>query len=164
MTNITLVTGDPKSGKSTYLNKVCQEVRNDYTVGGIVASDIRDEQGDRVGFVMNNVGTGETAMLADLTEYSNKVQFGKWFVYQDNIKGFMLPVITKALRNCDVVFIDEIASMQLLCNDFKQFIISDALTISYKRIFITIAKTVYDSHENYIGNYMRSIADDVVLL
>ena len=164
MTNITLITGEPKSGKSTFLSNKYKELHNTYKVGGVIASDIRDDNGDRTGFVMKDVATNETVMLADLACGGGKVNLGKWYVYVDNIENFMIPAIANALETCDVIFIDEVASMQLLSEGFKSFILSDKLVTNNKTIFITIAKIIYDDHENDVDKYIRNIADNVVLL
>ena len=141
-------------------------MRTDYVVGGIIASDVVGNQGNRVAFMMRDIATDETVMLADLAEHGSedKVLLGKWFVYTDNISSFMIPAITKALQSSDVIFIDEIASMQLLCDDFKEFVMSDILSNSHKRIFVTIAKRIYDDYDDCINLHMRSIATDVVCM
>lgn len=164
MANITLITGEPKSGKSTFLHNKYQELHKTCKVGGVIASDIVGNNCDRAGFIMNDVATDETVMLADLVNSCEKINLGKWFVYVDNIKSFMIPAIANALETCDVVFIDEIANMQLLSSEFRSFIMSDRLTTSNKKIFVTIAKTIYDDHKNDVSRYMRSVTDDVVLL
>ena len=128
-----LVTGPPRSGKTTALERTVARLRGDgYTVGGL-SSPERREDGRRVGFEIVDVASGDRAVMAhvdrdalrasndrderdDPREYGPGV--GKYAVdvsAVDRIAGAALP---SAVDEADCVVVDEIAPMQLESDRF----------------------------------------------
>ena len=112
-----LVTGPPRSGKTTALERTVSRLREDgYAVGGLSSPEIRDD-GERVGFEIVDVAVGERAVMAH-TEYTNGPDIGKYTVdvsAVDRLAGTALPA---AVDEADCVVIDEIAPMQLESDRF----------------------------------------------
>lgn len=107
-----LITGEPKSGKSTLLDMLLAEHHDKV---GFLTKEIRKDD-IRVGFEMV-VHTGEKILLADVdTPDTHKV--GKYFVHPQNID----PFLERLLLPSDVsslLYMDEIGQMQLFSASFK---------------------------------------------
>ena len=112
-----LVTGPPRSGKTTALERTVARLREDgYTVGGLSSPELR-ENGERVGFEIVDVAGGERAVMAH-TEFTDGPAVGTYTVdvaAVDRIAGTALP---SAVDEADCVVIDEIAPMQLESDRF----------------------------------------------
>ncbi|ELZ18776.1 NTPase [Haloterrigena salina JCM 13891] len=125
-----LVTGPPRSGKTTALERTVSRLREDgYAVGGL-SSPERREAGRRVGFDIVDVATGERAVMARVDGViqesgasngrdeppesgASAPTVGKYTVdvsAVDRLAGRALP---SAVDGADRVVIDEIVPMQL---------------------------------------------------
>ncbi|WP_049920188.1 nucleoside-triphosphatase [Halobiforma nitratireducens] len=114
-----LVTGPPRSGKSTVLERTVDRLRADgWEVGGITAPEIRDD-GDRVGFEIDAVGREGRATMAHV-EYDGDPRVGKYGVDVDAIDR-LTGVLESSIDDpaIDCVVIDEIAPMQLESERFR---------------------------------------------
>ncbi|NUB93115.1 nucleotide kinase [Haloterrigena sp. SYSU A121-1] len=130
-----LVTGPPRSGKTTALERTVSRLREDgYAVGGL-SSPERREAGRRAGFDIVDVASGERAVLARVDGVSeadgassgrdeppesgaSAPTVGKYTVdvsAVDRLAGRALP---SAVDDADCVVIDEIAPMQLESDRF----------------------------------------------
>ena len=131
-----LVTGPPRSGKTTALERTVSRLREDgYAVGGL-SSPERREAGQRVGFDIVDVASGERAVMARVDSEESEADgasngrgepresgvpgpsVGKYTVdvsAVDRLAGAALP---SAVDDADCVMIDEIAPMQLESDRF----------------------------------------------
>ncbi|WP_339102717.1 nucleoside-triphosphatase [Haloterrigena salinisoli] len=112
-----LVTGPPRSGKTTALERTVSRLRGDgYTVGGL-SSPERRADGQRVGFDIVALGSGERAPMARV-DFVDGPSVGTYTVdvsAVDRLAGRALP---PAVDDADCVVIDEIAPMQLESDRF----------------------------------------------
>ncbi|MHB8830770.1 MAG: nucleoside-triphosphatase [Patescibacteria group bacterium] len=107
-----LITGLPKSGKSTLLKKLLEEIPNKT---GFVTNEILKD-GSRTGFEIQT-STGKTSVLASV-DFKTGPQVSKYFVDIKNL-DLMLPEIAH-FNNDDILYIDEIGQMELYSDLFKQ--------------------------------------------
>lgn len=112
-----LVTGPPRSGKTTALERTIDRLRElDLRVRGLAAPEIR-EDGDRVGFEIVAIGSDERAVMAHL-EYDGP-RVGKYGVDVEAI-DHLAGELESAIGTADCLVIDEIAPMQLESERFRE--------------------------------------------
>ncbi|NPA84684.1 MAG: AAA family ATPase [Crenarchaeota archaeon] len=102
------ITGPPGSGKSTLARRIAEELRRrGLRVCGISCPDVR-EGGRRVGFVVEDLESGERAWLARVSGCSGP-RVGRYRLCPE-----AEDLAVKALsKDCDVYLIDEIGPMEL---------------------------------------------------
>ena len=106
-----IIAGDRREGKTTFLNKTIQFLReNGINVEGIMAEGI-DVTGERQGFNLVNVATGEKILLCHLEGEKGWQQTGKYFFNPD---GLSLGI--SKLNNVtpgSILVVDEIGPLEL---------------------------------------------------
>lgn len=112
-----LITGAPGSGKTTVIERVQSRLEAEgYVVGGIVCPD-RREGGQRVGFDIVDVMTGETRVLADINRAAGPA-VGKYRVDVDAVDAVCSTALPRAFADADIVIVDEIAPMEVYSDAF----------------------------------------------
>ena len=115
---LTFITGPPRTGKTTVLLNVAEELRaRNCKLGGMVSQEIR-ERGTRVGFEIRDYATGRTGWLAHIRQLAGP-RVGKYRVNLDNLQAIGSTAIENAVKEADVVLIDEIGPMESLSNAFR---------------------------------------------
>ena len=109
-----LITGLPRSGKSTILKKLIANI--DQKVG-FVTNEIRKD-GERVGFDLEN-HQGEKSVLAHV-DFKTDFKVSRYFVDIKNLDD-MIPSVNKFGEN-DLLFLDEIGQMELYSEKFKSLV------------------------------------------
>lgn len=116
---LTFITGPPRTGKTTVLLGVAEELRaRNYTLGGMISQEIR-EKGSRVGFEVRDYAAGRTGWLAHIRQPTGP-RVGKYRVNLDNLRSIGSAAIDKALEETDILLIDEIGPMELLSESFRE--------------------------------------------
>ncbi len=119
MPNNFLITGAPGSGKSTVVKETVELLEKmGFRVGGLYCPEIR-LGGERVGFKMLDIATGEERILAHIDQPSGP-RVGKYKVDLKNLDEMAESAIGLALREADVVVVDEIAPMEMNSEVFKR--------------------------------------------
>lgn len=132
-----LITGLPKSGKSTLLEGLV--LRYNGKAQGFITREIK--KGDeRTGFEIVT-SNGEHALLAQ-TEIETDYPVGRFFVMPDNISMALESIIK--LDSADLLYIDEIGQMQLLSQDFKTLL---ARYLNSDKTFLASVSQVFESTE-----------------
>ncbi len=137
-----LITGKPKSGKSTLLEQLISDIKNKK---GFITKEITDKNGKRIGF---KVITSERKMgfLANVN-IKSKYKIAKYFV---DVKGFdkLIKDLFTFNKN-QFLYIDEIGGMELLSDKFRRLV---ELYLNSKNTFIaTLTAPHYsDSFIDYI--------------
>lgn len=114
ITNI-LLTGLPKSGKSTLLSSLVTSL--DHAVGMSVL-EVLDNANNRTGFTIET-HTGTKRLFASTNITSNKKMFDTYYVHLD--------ALAEAMKECtlfsqsDILYLDEIGQMQLELPEFESF-------------------------------------------
>jgi len=165
-----LITGKPKSGKSTLLKKIICGIPNKK---GFVTNEMLGENG-RVGFEIET-HEGNKATLAH-TDFRTPYDVSKYFVDIDNLE-LILPTVEDFDSN-DLLYLDEIGQMQLFSEKFKEFVLhyfnstntclasisyiyEDEFTKSLKKrddiILIEITAKDREEKEKFITQLLRKI-------
>ncbi len=107
------VTGPPGSGKTTLCARLVSALREEQRrVGGVLTRELRDRQGKRVGFEIEDLATGERGLLAHVSRREGP-RVGKYRVNLPDVERVAVPAILRALERADLVVIDEVAPMEL---------------------------------------------------
>jgi len=145
MPNNYLVTGPPRSGKTTVVQTVVDRLEaRGYRAGGVYCPEIR-EDGERVGFEIVDVLTGDSRVLAHV-DRSGGPRVGKYRVNVAGVDGICGSAFPRALEAADFLVIDEIAPMEVH---------SDAFVRGVRRVFDdevpVVAAVHYRSTEGFVG-------------
>ena len=166
-----LITGMPRSGKSTLLKKIIQQVGNRV---GFITNEVRKD-GERIGFELEN-HKGEKSMLANV-DFKTNFKVSRYFV---NIKNLdeIIPSVNQFSVH-DFLFLDEIGQMELFSEKFKALVqkyfdspntciatlskvYSDEFTELIKKrkdiFLIEITEENRDEKEKYLETLLRKIA------
>ena len=117
---VLVITGNPGVGKSTLFNKIVEKLRSlGYSVGGFITIEERDDKGNRKGFKMIDLLTGEWSWLA-LRGYPSHITVGSYGVVEEASRLAVKALSKESLEKVDVVGIDEIGPMELKLPGFKE--------------------------------------------
>jgi nucleoside-triphosphatase len=116
---IFLLTGSPGVGKTSALLRIVESLKaKGYNVGGMVSREVRAGP-DRVGFEILNVNTGEKGWLAHVSQNEGP-QVGRYRVNINDLENIGAEAITSAVKESEVIVIDEIGPMELHSKKFKE--------------------------------------------
>ncbi len=125
MKRLLFVTGRPSIGKTTVLLNSIEGLRaRGYSVGGMTSREIR-EGGARIGFQITDLKTGDRGWLAHINQPTGP-QVSKYRVNLSDLEAIGVKAIHTALREADIVVVDEVGPMELFSQAFKQ-VIKDAV-------------------------------------
>ncbi len=116
------ITGRPRIGKSTLIKKVIERLKAcGVVVGGMLTSDIH-EAGQRVGFSIEDIHTGEQGILAHVQLNRTGPMVGKYTVNLTDLDRIGTHAITDALARPEtqILLIDEIGPMELKSKRFVE--------------------------------------------
>jgi len=116
---VLLLTGNPSVGKTTVLLKVIEFLKKKgYSVGGMISREVRFE-GVRVGFEILDLNSDKHGWLAHVNQKFGP-QVGKYRVNLHDLNNVGVNAILNAVKENDIVAIDEIGPMELFSEKFKQ--------------------------------------------
>lgn len=131
MKNI-FIRGKPKSGKTTLIIKIIEKLKN-ISSGGFYTEEIREGK-NRVGFMIRTFGE-EEGILSHVN-FKSGPRVGKYRVDINAINKLIVDSIKGAIRDKDIVIIDEIGKMEMFSENFKSAV-KNALD-NKKRVLATI--------------------------
>jgi len=135
------ITGRPGVGKTTVLLNAANELKNKgYKVSGMLSREVR-EKGTRVGFEIIDFATDQRGWLAHVNQPSGP-QVSKYKVNLHDLDQIGVKAIEKALKDAEVVIVDEIGPMELFSSAFRQ-VIKDAIN-SHKLVLGVIHHSARD--------------------
>lgn len=114
MKNI-LICGPPGVGKTTLIKKILEKLN--LKAGGFYTEEIR-ENNRRVGFKIISLDN-QKGILAHISIKGAK-RVGRYGVNIDDLEGIGVKSLGRALRNEDLVIIDEIGKMEIFSDKFKE--------------------------------------------
>lgn len=132
MKNNILITGMPKSGKTTLLKKLISDYPNRV---GFVTNEIRVD-GIRTGFEIES-STGEKSTLASV-DFDSDLRVGKYGVDVGNLEK-TIPEVTRFSQD-DLLYLDEIGQMELCSKEFQDLVIT---YLNASNVFIATFSQVY---------------------
>lgn len=109
-----LLTGLPKSGKSTLLSELVDGIS---PRRGFVTKELVKDQ-HRIGFVVEGMN-GRSAVLAQ-TQYPTSLQVGRFYVHPEVLAEFIKNLSHSKFG--EFLYIDEIGQMQLYANEFRALV------------------------------------------
>lgn len=112
MTTNILLTGPPRIGKTTVIQRVIDRLTDEgYHVGGVYCPECRVND-ERIGIDLVDATTGEIRTLAHVGR-ADGPKVGRYRVNVDNVDTMYTAAFEQAFEDADVVIVDEIAPMQL---------------------------------------------------
>ncbi len=119
------VTGPPGIGKTSVLLRSANGLKNrGYKIGGMISSDVR-EGGVRVGFEVMDFSTGQRGWLAHVNQPTGP-KIGKYRVNLTDLDAIGVSSILDAIRNANVIVVDEIGPMELGSSAFRDAVVQGA--------------------------------------
>ena len=116
---LVLLTGPPGVGKTSVLLRSVNGLRKGtYRIGGMISHDVR-EGGIRVGFEIMDFSTGQRGWLAHINQ-PNGPKISKYRVNLTDLDAIGVNSILDAVRNADIIVIDEIGPMELFSPAFRK--------------------------------------------
>jgi nucleoside-triphosphatase len=109
-----LLTGPPRSGKSTLIEKVIKRLKRPAT--GFFTRELR-EKGKRVGFLIETLD-GKTGLLAH-RNIKGRYRVGKYGVNQKDIDQIAVPSMLPSTVD-QLIVVDEIGKMECFSDLFKE--------------------------------------------
>jgi nucleoside-triphosphatase len=130
------MTGRPGVGKTTAIERLLKILP--VSAGGMITKEIR-VCGHRVGFSLVDVATGEEGILAHLHQRGGP-KVGRYTVDLHSLEEIGVRAVRRAIDECDLVVIDEIAPMELTAPGFVPAV-EDALASDKSLLISTHAHT-----------------------
>ncbi|MEM5882951.1 MAG: NTPase [Candidatus Aenigmatarchaeota archaeon] len=113
------ITGMSGIGKSTVLEKVLSVLKErKKKVGGFVTPEIR-EKGKRVGFCVKDIYSNEVGVLAS-KDIKIGPKLGSYGINLEEFERIALKAMDFALKECDIIAIDEIGKMEFFSQKFRE--------------------------------------------
>lgn len=173
---VILVTGPSGIGKTSVLRRTVKELKNrGYAVGGVVCREVR-EGGVRVGFEIMDLSTGTRGWLAHVNQTTGP-KVGKYHVNLTDLNIIGVGAILDAIKNSDIIAVDEIGPMEFSSPDFNEALVKAVEstkpllgTIHYKltnhtvknikqREDTEILKVTYENRENLHNSIANSLSE-----
>lgn len=118
MKNI-LICGPPGVGKTTLIKKILEKLN--LKAGGFYTEEIK-KSGNRVGFKIISLDNHK-GILAHIRVKGMK-RVGRYGVNIDDLEDIGVKSLDRALRNEDLVIIDEIGKMEIFSEKFKEKVLA----------------------------------------
>ena len=118
MAKVLLLSGKPGTGKTSLIKEAIDRVKIE--AGGFYTQEIRSA-GVRQGFKIITLD-GKEAILAHIN-ISSPYQVSKYNVDIDSLNEVGIPAIQQALKQNDLIVIDEIGKMELLSLQFQEVVL-----------------------------------------
>lgn len=140
------LSGLPRSGKSTLLIKTIELLKKKgIKVGGFVTPEIV-ERGKRIGFYVKDVFSNEMEVFASV-DFKIGPRLGKYGIDTDVFDRITLKAIDIALKECDIICIDEIGKMEFFSENFKNNL--SALMLIDKPLIVVVHRNFVKQFKNY---------------
>ena len=149
MKNI-LICGPPGVGKTTLIKKILENIN--LRAGGFYTEEIK-ENNRRVGFKIISLDNQEGILAHTSIKKSKRV--GRYGVNIYDLENIGVKSLSQALRDDDLIIIDEIGKMEVFSEEFKEKVL-DCLN-SEKFVLATIGI----GGDKFISNIKRR--DDIIL-
>jgi nucleoside-triphosphatase len=152
LTKQILITGPPRSGKSTLISKIIEYFHKEksFTIYGFLTPEIR-KRGIRIGFDVVDIYSGKKTSLARVGDFKTEYRLGKYNVFTQEFDNYIEQFLKLEGKNPNLIIIDEIGKMELFSKKFEIFI---------KKIFsqeIPIIATIGLNLRHPIKSYLQAL-------
>ena len=113
-----LLTGPPGVGKTTLIKEAITAIEQ--RAGGFYTREMRS-QGVRQGFEIVTLD-GASAILASV-DFDGPHRVSKYGVMVDNMDNVGVAALRRAIKECDIVVVDEIGKMELFSPAFREAVL-----------------------------------------
>ena len=135
------LTGIPGVGKSTVVRQVAEKMKLDGTkVGGMTSGDLRSGFA-RVGFEIRDLLTGKAGVLAHVKQ-ADGPRIGRYRVNSQDLDEIGAEAILSAIKDADLILIDEVGPMELTSTRFKDAV--QAALVCGKPVLGTVHRNAQD--------------------
>ncbi len=124
LSDIIIITGNIQEGKTTYINELISKLRaKSVNIQGITAPGKHNKTGERVGFNIKNIATGEEIEMCSTEVVNNWTAFGKYY-FNPKAKYFGEQIFKNITESSDFqcVVIDEIGPIEIASKGWHQSI------------------------------------------
>ena len=141
MASIVFLTGSPGVGKSRIVRNVVERLRlNGVKVGGMTSADLRSGP-TRIGFEIRDLLTGKVGVLAHVSQAAGP-RIGKYRVNSEDLDSIGAQAILFAIKDADLIVIDEVGPMELTSRKFKDAV--QAALVCGKPVLGTVHRNAQD--------------------
>lgn len=117
-----LITGPPRSGKSTLIIKLIDYFCNlNYKIHGFLTPEVRKD-GNRIGFDIEDINSRERGKLARIGNYTTNYKLGRYHIFIEEFEEIISKLENIEFRALDLIIIDEIGKMELFSKKFQNLI------------------------------------------
>lgn len=113
-----LLTGRPRTGKTTLLKRIIKDLKN--PCGGFYTEEIR-QGNQRIGFKIKTLN-GKEGILAK-KGLKSRFGLGKYGINIDDLEQIGVKAIEEAIKEKEIIVIDEIGKMELFSQKFKDIVL-----------------------------------------
>ncbi|MFW9946189.1 MAG: nucleoside-triphosphatase [Candidatus Odinarchaeota archaeon] len=145
-----LITGPPRSGKSTLISKLIEfYFKKNFIIRGFLTPEVREKR-RRIGFDLEEISSDIKFPLARIGDYKTKYKLGKYSVFMDEFEKVISILEKYKFEHVDLIVIDEIGRMELFSEKFQYFIID--IFKGESNIIATIGKNIKYPFEKALLN------------
>ncbi|MFX0105622.1 MAG: nucleoside-triphosphatase, partial [Candidatus Hodarchaeota archaeon] len=108
------------------------------------------EHGNRIGFDILDIHSGEKSQLARAGSFKTKYRVGKYNIFIDEFDKYIDNTLNLEGKTVDIIIIDEIGKMELFSKKFQDFI--NQIFSSKVSIIASIGLKLNNPLKNYLLN------------
>jgi len=144
-----LITGAPRSGKSTLIKKLIDHFHQvgDFSIEGFLTPEVRLNN-KRIGFDIEDIFTNRIIPFARVDNHNSKAKLGKYSIFIKNLDNYLLSLNIPNENSHYIYIIDEIGRMELFSKVFE--VIINNLFSSDCNIIATIGQRLKHPIKNFI--------------
>lgn len=136
-----LLTGRPRVGKSTIIQRIAERLRSAgcKKIGGFYTSEI-SRDGMRIGFAIQTLN-GRAGRLAEVG-LESRHRLGKYGIDMESFEAIALTALEDAIKMGGIVIIDEIGYMELKSRRFRELVVKALDSTAF--VLATIMRSRFD--------------------
>lgn len=143
-----IITGKPRSGKSTLVLKLSEKLKSmNISIGGLITPELKDQ--NRYGFEIIGISSGKRKILAlekSRTSEKSKYKLGKYIVFTENF----VEIFEEEIKNPkDVFIIDEVGPMEIPSRKIQGSFLEELKKSEIKTVIITVKKDMFQEIKDF---------------